>query len=117
MSTLTQPLLLGLTSLGFCVVVVLIARRRLFTLRYTLGWLTIGFLGIVGSLLAPLVEPVASALDMTPTGLLLAAGTAGLLAICVQLSISVSGLQARLRDVIESEALLTSRLAGRESTQ
>ena len=48
---------------------------------------------------------------MTPTGFIVAVGTTVLLAICLQLSISVSGLQARLREVIESEALLTSQVA------
>ena len=117
MSSITQPLLLGFASLGFCLIVLWVARRRLVTLRYALGCLGIGFLGLVGSLLATLVRPVSDALGMTPTGFIVAVGTTVLLAICLQLSISVSGLQARLREVVESEALLTSRIATRDRRQ
>ncbi len=46
---------------------------------------------------------------MSPTGLLLGIASAVLLAITVQLSISVSGLRAQLREVAEAQALLEAR--------
>ena len=47
---------------------------------------------------------------MTPTGVLLGVATVVLVVIAVQLSISVSGLQAQVRDLAESNALLEARL-------
>jgi len=47
---------------------------------------------------------------MTPTGVLLGIATVVLVAIAIQLSISVSGLQSQVRDLAESNALLEARL-------
>ncbi len=102
---LRQALLIAVGGLGWGAVIFLLARRRLLTLRYVLGWLAIALLGIVGSLSTPLMATVAEGLGMTPTGLLLAAATFVLLSITLQLSISVSGLQRRLTLLTQGEAL------------
>ncbi len=102
----SQALLIASGGLLYALVVVLLSRRRLISLRYTIGWLGIAGLGILGALLTPLIQPFAETFGMSPTGVLLAVATVLLLTITLQLSISVSGLQAALRDVAEAHALL-----------
>ena len=107
---LKQAILIGSGGLLLCLVVVVLARRRLISLRYALGWTAISFIGLLGALLTWLVEPIATLFGMSPTGVLLAGATGVLLAIALQLSVSVSGLQAQLRDVAEAHALLAGRV-------
>ncbi len=107
---LKQALLIGAGGGLFWAVVFSLARRHLISLRYALGWTLISFIGILGALLTPLVEPVAAQFGMSPTGVLLTGATVVLLAITLQLSVSVSGLQAQLRDVAEAHALLDRRV-------
>ncbi len=108
---LRQALLIAAGGLGCSAVVVALARRQLMTLRYSLAWLAISFIGLLGALLTPLVAPISDMFGMSPTGVLLAGATVVLLAITLQLSISISGLQRRLRDLAEAHALLQSELA------
>ena len=91
-------------------VVVALARRQTITLRYTIGWTLIALAALFGSLLTPLVKPLSDMLGMTPTGLLLVTASGVLLAITMMISVSVSGLQAQLRDIAEAHALLARRL-------
>lgn len=107
---LKQALLIGLGGVLFCAVVFSLARRQLISLRYAVGWTMICLIGVVGALLTPVVEPVATFFGMSPTGVLLTGATVVLLAITLQLSVSVSGLQAELRDVAEAHALVDARL-------
>jgi hypothetical protein len=103
-------LVVVVASIAFAAIIVLLARRRLITLRYALGWLLIAALGLSAAFLGPVIEWLAERLGMTQTGLLLAAATGVLVAIAVQLSISVSGLQSQVRDLSEAHALLARRL-------
>lgn len=105
-----QALLVGAGAVLFCGIVGVLAKRRLVSLRYALGWTAIAFIGILGALLTPLIKPVADVLGMSPTGVLLAGATSVLLVIALQLSVSVSGLQSQLREVAEAVALLDSRV-------
>lgn len=105
-----QALLIGAGGSLFCAAVFALARRQLISLRYALGWTLISCIGILGALLTPLVEPVARLFGMSPTGVLLTGATVVLLAIALQLSVSVSGLQSELRDIAEAHALLDQRL-------
>lgn len=109
-SGLKQALIIGAGGAAFSGAVVVLARRRLISFRYTLGWIALALIGMLGAALIPLVEPVADIFDMSPTGVLLAGATAVLLVIALQLSVSVSGLQAQVRDVAEAHALLARRL-------
>jgi hypothetical protein len=109
-STGKQALLIALGGLAFGGVIMLIARRRLMTLRYAVGWLGLAALAVVAAALAGLVTPIAEAFDMTGTAVFLAAATVVLVAIAVQLSITVSGLQAQIRELAEAHALLAARV-------
>jgi low affinity Fe/Cu permease len=94
----------------FGLVILVLARRGLLSMRYTLGWLFVAACIIVGGLLSWMVEPVAKLLGISATALVLATATAALLGLTVQLSITVSGLLEYVRILAESHALLEERL-------
>jgi Uncharacterized conserved protein (DUF2304) len=105
-----QGLLIALGGVLLGVAAVTLARRRLITLRYAVGWLAVGMVTLLGAAAASLVTPIAELFSMTATGVLLAGATALMVAIAIQLSISVSGLQAQVRELAEAHALLANRL-------
>lgn len=109
-ASIKQALVIAAGGVMLGIVVILLARRRLMTMRYTLGWLGMAALTILTAALAGLVAPIASAFNMTGTAVFLAAATAVLIAICIQLSITVSGLRAQLRELAEDHALLAAEL-------
>jgi hypothetical protein len=109
-AALRQGALIAVGGLLLGVAAVTLARRRLITLRYALGWLAIALVTLVSAAAASLITPIARLFSMTATGVLLASATVLLVAIAVQLSISVSGLQAQLRELAEAHALLANRL-------
>lgn len=87
-----------------------LVRLRLLSIRYGLGWLTVALLGLVGApVLGLLVGPVKRA-GLTPTGFSLGLFITFLGLICLQLSISLSGLHRATQDLAESSALIERRL-------
>ena len=112
--TVRQALVIAVGGLGLGLVTSLLARRRLITVRYALGWLAIAFVTLVAAAAASLVSPLAKLFDMTATAVFLTAATVLLVAIAIQLSISVSGLQNQVRQLAESHALLAQRVADLE---
>lgn len=109
-STAKQALVLALGGIGFTTFIVTLARRRLLTTRYSLGWLGLGAAVTLAATIMPFVGDIGRLADMSPTGVLLAGSTLILLAISVQLSISVSMLQERLRTTAEAHALLAQQV-------
>jgi len=107
---LQQILLTTIWGLAFATMVLLIARRGILSMRYTLGWLFVAGCVIVGGLFSSLVKPLASAIDVDPVAVVLAGAMAGLLGITVQLSITVSGLTEVVRTLAESHAILEERV-------
>lgn len=105
-----QALVLAVGGLLIAAVILRLARRRLLTTRYALGWLGVGLLITVAAALLPFVGRLGRLANMTPTAVLLTMSSVILLAISVQLSISVSLLQERLRTTAESHALLARRV-------
>lgn len=105
-----QELVIALGGVGLAVLVLLIARKHLLTLRYTVGWVVLAVVLTLSALLSGFVEPLANAVGMTATGVLLALASGTLLLICIQLSISVSGLSSQLRELTEANALLAARV-------
>jgi Na+/melibiose symporter-like transporter len=89
---------------------VALVRRRMLSIRYGLGWLTVSVVGFVG---APLLSVLASRvghLGFTATGFSLGVLIAFLGLICLQLSISLSGLHRAIQDLTEHAALIEQRL-------
>jgi hypothetical protein len=105
-----QALLVALGGLGLLVVAFLLARRRLLSLRYALGWMAVSMLLLGAALILVLIGGISHSLPITPTGLLAGVGLAFLLAVCLQLSISLSGHQEAIRQLSEANALLEERL-------
>ena len=105
-----QELVIALGGIALALLVLFIARKHLLSLRYTVGWVVLGVVVTLSAVLSPFVEPLANAVGMTATGVLLALASRTLLLICIQLSISVSGLSSQLRELTEANALLGARI-------
>lgn len=89
---------------------VLLVRRRLLSIRYGLGWLSVAALGIIGGPLLGVVSSQVRHLGFTPTGFSLGILIAFLGLICLQLSISLSGLHHAIQNLSENAALLEHRI-------
>ncbi|MEO7397826.1 MAG: DUF2304 family protein [Ilumatobacteraceae bacterium] len=116
-TTVKQALVLACGGLGLAAVVLRLARRRLLTTRYAFGWLGIGVLVMLAAAAMPFVSDLGDVADITPTAVLLMISSGVLLAISIQLSISVSLLQERLRTTAEAHALLANQVAELEQRQ
>jgi Uncharacterized conserved protein (DUF2304) len=105
-----QAILVMAAAVALMVSTVVLVRRRLLSIRYGLGWLTIALIGLVGAPLLGVITPKVHRLGFTETGfsLGLAIGFLGL--ICLQLSISVSGLHRAIQDLSEHAAFVEQRL-------
>jgi len=92
-------------ALGLAICAYSLGRRQLLSFRYAVGWL--GFLAGVAllSLLSPLVQPVATFVGVSPAIVVTGISAVALLVICLQLSISISGLQTQVRRLAEEIAL------------
>ena len=83
-----------------------LARRELLSFRYTIGWLSFFSIGLFSFVIFGLINPVARLFSITPAALLALGGAGCIGAICMQLSISISGLHKRIRILTEEIALL-----------
>jgi hypothetical protein len=105
-----QAILLAVGGLGIVYVALRLARKRLLTARYAMGWMCTGVLVICAAAAMPFVGRIGQLANMSPTAVLLSMGSIVLLTVTIQLSISVSQLQNRLRSVAEAHALLVADL-------
>jgi hypothetical protein len=81
------------------------SRKQKISFRYTVGWLTLfGFIAL-GGLAIPRIEKIADQFEVSPAAFIAAISTFLLLGLCVQLSISISGLQRQMRKINEDVAL------------
>jgi uncharacterized membrane protein len=110
-----QAGLMALGGIGLLAIVFLLARRRLLSLRYALGWMAISLLIVLAAIVLFLIGGISHRLPVTPTGLLAGVGLAFLLVIALQLSISLSGQQDAIRELSEANALLGERLQRAEA--
>lgn len=85
--------------------VLAMARRGLLTFRYTIGWLGLLLLGALSSLFIQISQPLSGTLGVTPGVIVLTVGVLVLVVICIQLSISISGLQGSVRRLSEVAAI------------
>jgi hypothetical protein len=101
-----QVVAAAVLSLIFAGMVYRLARTGRLSFRYTVGWLTLSMLGLLAGFFVPIVQPIAEFLKLTPAALLALLAVVLLVSICIQLSISISGLQEQLRSMAEKVALL-----------
>lgn len=100
----------GCLSLACTLGCLRLGRRGRLSFRYTVGWIFLFGVGALSALLLPLVEPVADFLTITPAAVVAVLGLLLLLAICVQLSVSISGSQEQIRRLSEKIALLEAKV-------
>ena len=101
-----QVLVAGIFCVGFVAVIFGLARRDRLSFQYTMGWLSLFTLGIVAIIALPATNRISRWLRVTPAALLALCGLILLLMICIQLSISISGLQKQVRRLAEEVAKL-----------
>ena len=101
-----QTVAAAFSSFIFAGMVYRLARIGRLSFRYTVGWLSLSMLGLLSGLFIPIVQPIAGFLKLTPAALLALLAVVLLVSICIQLSISISGLQEQLRSMAEKVALL-----------
>ena len=105
-SSATQTTIAAVIGLALVVVVVRLSRRGQLSFRYTVGWIAVASIGILGGLMIPLAEPVAKALGLSAAALLALVALVFFVLIAIQLSISISGLQKQNRTLTEEVARL-----------
>jgi len=100
-----QAIELAIISSLFAIAVIFLSRKGKISFRYTIGWLLLCALSALGGLLLPVIEPLSEKLKLDAFAFVGAAAVAVLLGLCIQLSISISGLQRQLRKLNEDFAL------------
>jgi hypothetical protein len=102
-------------GVGLLVSTVALVRLRLLSIRYGLGWLSLALLAIAGAPVLEALAPHVDELGLTPTGFSLGVLAAFLGLVCLQLSISLSGVQQALQDLAEHAAHVEQRLRSLEA--
>ncbi|MCU1488991.1 MAG: hypothetical protein JWM85_396 [Acidimicrobiaceae bacterium] len=97
-------------AVGLMISTVVLVRRRMLSVRYGFGWLAVSIIGLVGAPLLGTITSQARHLGFTATGFSLGVLIAFLGLICLQLSISLSGLSRAIQDLSEHAALVEHRL-------
>ena len=112
-----QTLIATIAGVVMATSVYMLARRGRLSFRYTVGWLVLCLFGITAGASVPIVQPVAENLKVTPAALLSIGAIFLLLAICVQFSISISGMQEQIRRLTEESAEIKLRLEEHQSKE
>jgi len=100
-----QAIEIAAVALVFTISILYLARRQRISFRYTIGWLTLCVVSAFTGLLIPLIKPLATKLQLDAFALIGACAIIILLALCIQLSISISGMQKQLQQLNEDLAL------------
>ena len=105
-----QAIEIAIVACLFAIGVISLSRRGRISFRYTVGWLTMCLLSAFGGLLLPVIEPLSRKFQLDAFSLVGALAVIVLLSLCIQLSISISGLQSQLRRLNEDLALQKKEL-------
>lgn len=105
-----QAIEIAIVACLFAIGVISLSRRGRISFRYTVGWLTLCLLSALGGLLLPVIEPLSRKFQLDAFSLVGALAIIVLLSLCIQLSISISGLQSQLRRLNEDLALQKKEL-------
>jgi hypothetical protein len=103
-------MVLSILGAVFAIAIALLARQRLLSLRYTIGWFFVAVALLAAGALTGVIDPLSDDLGVESTELLLGSALVLLLLIAVQLSITASGHAEMLRTMAESIALNEERL-------
>jgi hypothetical protein len=110
-----QTILVMLGAATLMLSTVLLVRRRLLSIRYGLGWLAVSAAGVIAAPMLEIVVPRVQSLGFSPTGFSLGLFIAFLGLVCLQLSITLSGLHHAVQDLTEHAALVEQRVRDLES--
>lgn len=112
----TEAMIVMAGAVALMISTIVLVRRRLLSLRYGMGWLTVSLVGFAGTPLLSVVSSDVRHLGFTPTGFSLGVLIAFLALVCLQLSISLSGLHRAIQDLSEHAALVERRVRQLESS-
>lgn len=115
MSVQVPIVMVGAAALMLSTVV--LVRRRLLSVRYGMGWLAVSLVGFVGAPVLGLIASRVASFGFTATGFSLGVFVAFLGLVCLQLSISLSGLHSAVQDLAEHAALVEQRVRVLEGQQ
>lgn len=105
----THALIAILFGFVFVVLIRSLSRRGRLSMRYTLGWLSIGILALLYPGLLWASREISQVLQVQPLAILLGVPLIVTGLVCIQLSISVSGLTEQVRTLAESVAILEAQ--------
>ena len=101
---------IAIIAAGFIVHIFRLTRRGMLSFRYSIGWFSIMFLGLLAAPFVVIFAPLAEKLKLTPSALLVAISTIAVVVILIQLSVSISGNQRKMDMLVRENALLKEKL-------
>ena len=101
---------IAIVAVGFIAHVFRLSRRGMLSFRYSIGWFSIMFLGLLAAPFVVIFAPLAEKLKLTPSALLAAISTIAVVIILIQLSVSISGNQRKMDTLVRENALLKEKL-------
>ncbi len=101
---------IGLVAVGFIAHIFRLSRRGMLSFRYSIGWFSIMFIGLLAVPLAAVFSPLAEKLELSPSALLASISTIAVVMILIQLSVSISGNQRKMDTLVSENALLKEKL-------
>lgn len=113
MSVQVPIVMVGAAALMLSTVV--LVRRRMLSIRYGMGWLAVSLVGFVGAPLLSLIAAHVASFGFTATGFSLGIFVVFLGLVCLQLSITLSGLHGAVQDLAEHAALVEARVHALEA--
>ena len=101
---------IAIVAVGFIAHVFRLSRRGMLSFRYSIGWFSIMFLGLLAAPFVVIFAPLAEKLKLTPSALLAAISTIAVVIILIQLSVSISGNQKKMDTLVRENSLLKEKL-------
>ena len=101
---------IGLVAVGFIAHIFRLSRRGMLSFRYSIGWFSIMFIGLLAVPLAAIFSPLAETLELSPSALLAAISIISVVIILIQLSVSISGNQRKMNKLVRENALFKEKL-------
>ena len=101
---------IAIIAVGFIAHIFRLTRRGMLSFRYSIGWFSIMFLGLLAAPFVVIFAPLAEKLKLTPSALLAAISTIAVVIILIQLSVSISGNQRKMDTLVRENALLKEKL-------
>ncbi len=101
---------IAIVAVGFIVHIFRLSRRRMLSFRYSIGWFSIMFLGLLAAPFVVIFAPLAEKLKLSPSALLASISTIAVVIILIQLSVSISGNQRKMDKLVRENALLKEKL-------